>query len=260
MQDLGRLAATCCCSTRRSSRFVALPDAFTTGSSIMPQKRNPDVFELVRGRSATAQACLIEALGIFAKLPSGYQRDLQLLKLPLFRGIDLCARRLDIMAAALGQMRISTRQTSSSIRRSTPPNEANALVAEGRHSVPRSLPAGRRTAETAPLTGRGGIFAAMDNSPTARPSRSIPASSPARTLIYALHAASIVIGLLSSAFIVTAFVFGLPSIVAVVMNYLKRSDVRGTWLESHFRWQIRTFWIALGAVCSSSRSCSARCR
>ena len=44
----------------------------------MPQKRNPDVFELVRGRTATAQACLVEALGIFAKLPSGYQRDLQL--------------------------------------------------------------------------------------------------------------------------------------------------------------------------------------
>jgi argininosuccinate lyase len=78
-----------------------LPDAFTTGSSIMPQKRNPDVFELIRGRTATAHGCLTEALGIFAKLPSGYQRDLQLLKFPLFRGIDTCAQTLDIMAAAL---------------------------------------------------------------------------------------------------------------------------------------------------------------
>ena len=51
----------------------------------MPQKRNPDVFELMRGRAATAQACLAEALGVCAKLPSGYQRDLQLLKAPLFR-------------------------------------------------------------------------------------------------------------------------------------------------------------------------------
>jgi uncharacterized membrane protein len=67
-------------------------------------------------------------------------------------------------------------------------------------------------------------------------------------VIYALHAASILIGVLSSAFIVTAFVFGLPSIVAVVMNYVRRSDVRGTWLESHFKWQIRTFWTAAIAV------------
>jgi uncharacterized membrane protein len=64
-------------------------------------------------------------------------------------------------------------------------------------------------------------------------------------LIYALHAASIVIGVLSAAFILTAFISGLPSIVAVILNYIKRSDVRGTFLDSHFSWQIRTFWFAL---------------
>ena len=80
MQDLGRLAADLLLFYTQEFAFVELPDAFTTGSSIMPQKRNPDVFELVRGRSASAQACLVEALGICAKLPSGYQRDLQLLK------------------------------------------------------------------------------------------------------------------------------------------------------------------------------------
>jgi uncharacterized membrane protein len=63
--------------------------------------------------------------------------------------------------------------------------------------------------------------------------------------MYALHAASALIGMLSSAFVVTAFLFGLPSIVAVVMNYLRRSDARGTYLESHFSWQLRTFWFAL---------------
>jgi len=63
--------------------------------------------------------------------------------------------------------------------------------------------------------------------------------------IYALHALSILIGILSSAWIVTMFVFGLPSIAAVVMNYLRRNEVRGTWLDSHFSWQIRTFWFAL---------------
>jgi argininosuccinate lyase len=88
--------------------FVELPDAFTTGSSIMPQKRNPDVFELLRGRSATALACLFEALAVTAKLPSGYQRDLQLLKAPLFRGIDLCLDTLAILPPALAGVRFRT--------------------------------------------------------------------------------------------------------------------------------------------------------
>ena len=64
-------------------------------------------------------------------------------------------------------------------------------------------------------------------------------------IMYALHAVSILTGAAGSAFIATYFVFGLPSIVAVVMNYVRRPLVRGTWLESHFRWQLRTFWITL---------------
>jgi len=63
--------------------------------------------------------------------------------------------------------------------------------------------------------------------------------------MYALHAASALIGMLTSAFIAVAFLFGVPSIIAVVMNYLRRDDARGTWLESHFSWQLRTFWFAL---------------
>jgi len=105
LQDLGRLAADLVLWSSREFGFVTLPEAMTTGSSIMPQKRNPDVFELVRGRTATAQACLLEALAITAKLPSGYHRDLQLLKAPLFRGLDLARDTLDIMAAALAGVR-----------------------------------------------------------------------------------------------------------------------------------------------------------
>jgi argininosuccinate lyase len=105
MQDLSRLAADLLLFYTQEFALVELPDAFTTGSSIMPQKRNPDVFELIRGRAAVAQACLQEALGITAKLPSGYQRDLQLLKAPLFRGIDLCQQTLDILPAALEGVR-----------------------------------------------------------------------------------------------------------------------------------------------------------
>jgi uncharacterized membrane protein len=61
-------------------------------------------------------------------------------------------------------------------------------------------------------------------------------------VIYGLHALSLATGILGAASVVGAFLIGWPSIVAVILNYVKRSDVRGTWLESHFRWQIRTFW------------------
>jgi argininosuccinate lyase len=105
MQDAGRLAADLLLFYTQEFSFVELPDAFTTGSSIMPQKRNPDVFELIRGRTATAAAALNEVLGIVAKLPSGYQRDLQLIKAPLFRAIDVCLDTLAILAAALPGVR-----------------------------------------------------------------------------------------------------------------------------------------------------------
>src|SRR5215469_13080814 len=64
-------------------------------------------------------------------------------------------------------------------------------------------------------------------------------------VIYALHSLSVLIGLSSFHTIVGGFVWGLPSIVAVIMNYVRRADTRGTYLESHFRWQIRTFWYAV---------------
>ena len=105
MQDLGRLAADLVLFATSEFAFVSLPAAMTTGSSIMPQKRNPDVFELVRGRAATAEGCLLEALAIPAKLTSGYHRDLQLLKAPLFRGSDLAEETLAILAAALPGVR-----------------------------------------------------------------------------------------------------------------------------------------------------------
>jgi uncharacterized membrane protein len=64
-------------------------------------------------------------------------------------------------------------------------------------------------------------------------------------IIYALHSLSVLIGLTSAVTIVGSFIFGLPSIVAVIMNYARQADARGTFLESHFSWQIRTFWFAL---------------
>jgi uncharacterized membrane protein len=64
-------------------------------------------------------------------------------------------------------------------------------------------------------------------------------------IIYFLHLFSAVTGVLSPALVLTAFLTGWPSLIAVILNYAKRSDIRGTYLESHFRWQIRTFWFAL---------------
>lgn len=63
--------------------------------------------------------------------------------------------------------------------------------------------------------------------------------------MYALHAASALMGVFSAATVIGQFIFGVPSIIAVIMNYVKRGEARGTWLESHFGWQLRTFWYAV---------------
>jgi uncharacterized membrane protein len=68
-------------------------------------------------------------------------------------------------------------------------------------------------------------------------------------VVYALHTLSLVIGAFGAASIIGAFVFGWPSIIAVIINYVKRNEVRGTYLDSHFSWQIRTFWWALLLAC-----------
>lgn len=102
MQDLGRIAADLLLFYTQEFSFISLPDNMTTGSSIMPQKRNPDVLELVRAATATMQGSLTEVMGITAKLPSGYQRDLQRIKPPLFKAIDLAEDSALIMASLIG--------------------------------------------------------------------------------------------------------------------------------------------------------------
>jgi argininosuccinate lyase len=101
LQDLGRMATDLLLFYTQEFAYITLAANVTTGSSIMPQKRNPDVLELLRAASGTAHACLDESLMITAKLQSGYQRDLQRLKAPLFRAIDLAIDSVDIMAYLL---------------------------------------------------------------------------------------------------------------------------------------------------------------
>jgi len=85
----------------------------------------------------------------------------------------------------------------------------------------------------------------------ADPSTQIVESAPSQGMVtlthvlYAMHGFSALMGVLGTAFIVTAFLTGWPSIIAVIINYVKRGDARGTWLDSHYGWQIRTFWWAL---------------
>ena len=126
-QDIGRLAADLLLFYTQEFAFVSLPPGFTTGSSIMPQKRNPDVFELMRGRSAVAQGALNEVLNITQKLSSGYHRDLQLIKPPLFRGLDSCLQTLDILPHALAGVRFNPQniRLDPGIHAAA---EANALV------------------------------------------------------------------------------------------------------------------------------------
>jgi len=90
-------------------------------------------------------------------------------------------------------------------------------------------------AETEVIVGDIGAFAKVPD----------PSLITTTHIIYGLHALSILIGITSALTVVGAFVFGIPSIIAVIINYVNQANARGTFLESHFRWQIRTFWFAL---------------
>jgi argininosuccinate lyase len=100
MQDVRRLAWDLSLFTTSEFNFVSLPDQYTTGSSIMPNKANPDVVELLRGRAATPEAAITEIQAVIS-LPSGYQRDLQLTKAPLIRGMQASLQALAIVPALI---------------------------------------------------------------------------------------------------------------------------------------------------------------
>lgn len=89
------------------------------------------------------------------------------------------------------------------------------------------------------------MAATTPNTPMVEPSRSLVTLTH---VLYAMHGFSALMGLLSPVLIVTAFLSGWPSIIAVIINFVKRNDVRGTYLDSHFSWQVRTFFYALAWV------------
>jgi argininosuccinate lyase len=99
--DLGRLAADVVLYSAEEFGFFVLPPELATGSSIMPHKRNPDLFELTRARAAAVEGDLGTVLQVKARLTGGYHRDYQLLKEPLFRGLDRTREMLDMLSHAV---------------------------------------------------------------------------------------------------------------------------------------------------------------
>ena len=131
-ETLGKLATDCCLFTSQNFGFVKLPDAYTTGSSIMPQKKNPDVFELVRAHCNRLQGVPNDIRLITANLPSGYARDMQVLKevyLPLFDELDSC---LDMLLFALPGMEVNRSLMENPLyQQAFCVEEVNRLVQEG---------------------------------------------------------------------------------------------------------------------------------
>jgi len=85
-------------------------------------------------------------------------------------------------------------------------------------------------------------MATMNQQGTTEP---LPSVLTVANVVYALHTLAIVVGIAGSATVIGSFIGSVPSIIAVILNYVKRGDARGTWVDSHYRWQIRTFWFAL---------------
>ena len=130
--SLGRWAWDVCLYVSAEFGFFALPPEFTTGSSIMPQKRNPDVLELTRAKAAVVRSALTEVLAIAGPLPGGYHRDLQLIKRPLFHGTDTALAMLAIAERVMGGLTVDEARCAEAM---TPElfatEEAYELVRQG---------------------------------------------------------------------------------------------------------------------------------
>jgi len=104
--DLGKLAWDVILFSSEDLGFFRLPESLTTGSSIMPQKKNPDLFELIRARAAAFDGTMMEVMAVSGKLPGGYHRDLQLTKGPLLRGVISVAEMLEITAWSVPRLEV----------------------------------------------------------------------------------------------------------------------------------------------------------
>jgi argininosuccinate lyase len=131
-QTLSRFSMDICLYMSAEYRFIDFPDEYITGSSIMPQKRNPDVFELIRGRSNIIQTLPNEITMLTSNLPSGYNRDLQLLKQLIFDAFGELKECIEIMLLMLNNIKIRKNITENAVYNSIfSTEEVNRLVKEG---------------------------------------------------------------------------------------------------------------------------------
>jgi argininosuccinate lyase len=131
-QTLGRFSMDICLYMTAEFRFIDFPDEYVTGSSIMPQKRNPDVFELIRGRSNVIQALPNEIAMLISNLPSGYNRDLQLLKQIVFDAFDDVKECMEIMLLMLNNIKVRRNITDNTLYNTIfSTEEVNRLVKQG---------------------------------------------------------------------------------------------------------------------------------
>jgi argininosuccinate lyase len=131
-QTLSRFSADICLFMTAEFRFIDFPDEYLTGSSIMPQKRNPDVFELIRGRANLIQTLPGQIAALISGLPSGYNRELQLLKQLIFNAFSDLNECLDIMILMLNNIRIKEEITSDPLYNSIySTEEVNRLAMQG---------------------------------------------------------------------------------------------------------------------------------
>ena len=113
--ELSRLASDVCLYSAEEFGFLILPSELATGSSLMPHKRNPDVFELTRARAAALEGDLVQLRFVAGKLTSGYHRDFQLLKEPLFRGVQRTVEMLDILTLAIPKLGVDAERCWAAI-------------------------------------------------------------------------------------------------------------------------------------------------
>jgi argininosuccinate lyase len=151
--DLSRCASDVILMSAAEFGLLTIPPGLTTGSSIMPQKRNPDLFELTRARAAAVEGDLAAVLHLKGKLTGGYHRDFQLLKEPLFRGLERTAAMLAVMAHAVPQLGVDRRRGLDALR-------GEALVTdEVMRRVEAGTPFRRAYREVATEFARGVKFA-----------------------------------------------------------------------------------------------------
>ena len=160
--ELGRLSQDVILFSAEEFGYLVLPAQLATGSSIMPHKRNPDLFELTRGRAAALEGDLVTVLQIKGKLAGGYQRDFQLLKEPLMRGLERTGAMLGLMAHAIPRLGVDRARCAAALEGGAlATDEVMRRVEEGRpfRTAYREVAAALQAGEVFTPPARGKIIA-----------------------------------------------------------------------------------------------------